>query len=184
MRIRSLAFAATAAGAVVAAATMGVSAQGPAMKMEAPTKAIVVLIPTATGGKIAGTITFTKTDKGTEVKADLTGVPAGKHGFHIHEFGDASSPDGKAAGSHFDPKMAKTHGDPSKKGVRHLGDLGNITADDAGKAAYDELFPDLPIEVILGHGVVVHEKADDFGQPVGNAGGRLAVGVIGVAKGS
>ncbi len=55
-------------------------------------------------------------------------MPAGKHGFHVHEFGDASSPDGKAAGSHFDPKMAKKHGDPSKTDVRHLGDLGNIEA--------------------------------------------------------
>jgi Cu-Zn family superoxide dismutase len=184
MRIRRLASAVATAGAVVALATMGVAAQGPAMKMDAPTKAIAVLIPTATGGKIAGTITFTKSARGTEVTAELTGVPAGTHGVHSHEFGDASSPDGKAAGSHFDPKMAKMHGDPSKKSVRHLGDLGNITADDAGKATYDEVFPDLPIDVILGHGVVVHEKADDFSQPVGNAGGRLAVGVIGVAKGS
>ena len=51
-----------------------------------------------------------------------------------------------------------------------------------GKATYDLDYPDLPIGLILGHGVVIHEKADDFGQPVGNAGGRLAVGVIGVAK--
>ncbi len=183
MRIRSLASAVAAAGAVVAVATLGVSAQGPAMKMDAPTKAVAVLIPTKTGGGIAGTITFTKTDKGTLVQADLTGVPAGKHGFHIHEFGDASSPDGKAAGGHFDPKMAKKHGDPSKADVRHLGDLGNITADESGKASYHSEYPDLPIGMILGHGVVVHEKADDFGQPVGNAGGRLAVAVIGVAKG-
>ncbi len=79
--------------------------------------------------------------------------------------------------------MAKKHGDPSKDDVRHLGDLGNIEAKDDGKAMYDSVYPDLPIGVILGHGVVVHEKADDFGQPVGNAGGRLAVGVVGVAKG-
>ncbi len=184
MRIRSLATAASAAGAVVALATIAASARElDDMKMDAPTKAIAVVIPTKTGGSIAGTITFTKTEKGTRVQADLTGVPAGKHGFHIHEFGDASSPDGKSAGSHFDPKMAKTHGDPSKAAVRHLGDLGNITADDSGKAAYDSTYADLPIDVIMGHGVVVHEKADDFGQPVGNAGGRLGVAVIGVAKG-
>ena len=183
MRIRDLASAAAAAGAVVVAATMGASAQGPAMPMDAPTKAVAVFIPTKTGGSLTGTVTFTKTDKGTRVVAELAGLPAGKHGFHVHEFGDASSPDGKAAGGHFDPKMTKKHGDPSKSDVRHLGDLGNIAADDAGKATYDAVFPDLPIDLILGHGVVVHEKADDFGQPVGNAGGRLAVGVIGVAKG-
>ena len=182
MSIRNFASAAAVAGAVVVASAMAVTAQGPATMMEAPTKAVAVLIPTKTGGSIAGTITFTKTDKGTLVHAELTGVPAGKHGFHVHEFGDASSPDGKAAGGHFDPKMMKKHGDPSKTEPRHLGDLGNITADEAGKATYDLDYPDLPIGMILGHGVVIHEKADDFGQPVGNAGGRLAVGVIGVAK--
>lgn len=183
MRTRNLASAA-AAGAVVALATMAATAQNAEMKMEDPTKAVAVLIPTKTGGSIAGTITFRKGEKGTRVLAELTGVPAGKHGFHIHEFGDASSPDGKAAGGHFDPKGTKKHGDPSKADVRHLGDLGNIEADDSGKATYDKEYPDLPLDMILGHGVVVHEKADDFGQPVGNAGGRLAVGVIGVAKGN
>ena len=183
MSIRSFVSAALATGAVVALASVG-SAQGPAaMKgMDAPTKAVAVFIPTK-GNSVMGTVTFSKVGEGTKVTAELTGVPAGKHGFHIHEFGDASSPDGKAAGSHFDPKMVKKHGDPNKKDVRHLGDLGNIEAKDDGKATYDAVYPDLPIEVILGHGVVVHEKADDFGQPVGNAGGRLAVGVIGVAKG-
>ncbi len=183
MRIRSLASVATASGAVVAFATLGVSAQGPTMTMAPASKAVAVLIPTKTGGGIAGTVTFSKTEKGTRVVAALTGVPAGNHGFHVHEFGDASSPDGLAAGSHFDPKMAKKHGDPAKSDVRHLGDLGNITADESGKATYDSVYSDLPIDLIVGKGVVVHEKADNFGQPVGNAGGRLAVGVIGVAKG-
>lgn len=183
MRIRSLVFAALTSGAVIVLATMGVSAQGPAMSMDAPGKAVAVLIPTK-GSSVMGTVTFIKVEKGTRVQAALSGVPAGKHGFHVHEFGDASSPDGKAAGSHFDPKMAKKHGDPSKNDVRHLGDLGNIEASDDGKATYDATYADLPIDVIVGRGVVVHEKADDFGQPVGNAGGRLAVGVIGIAKGS
>jgi Cu-Zn family superoxide dismutase len=186
MRIRSLAFAATAAGAVVAVATMGVSAQGPEMKMDAPTKAVAVLIPTKSGAGVAGHVIFTKTDKGTRVQAEITGLPAGKHGFHIHEFGDASSPDGAAAGGHYNPKKM-VHGDPSKTAPRHLGDLGNIEADSSGKATYDMVDPDLPLSgpmSIIGHGVVIHEKADDFGQPTGNAGGRLAVAVVGVTKGS
>ena len=181
MRIRSLVSVALTSGAVVALASIGVSApQAPAMSMDAG-KAVAVLIPTK-GSPVMGTVTFTKIEKGTRVQAELSGVPAGKHGFHVHEYGDASSPDGKAAGSHFDPKMAKKHGDPNKKDVRHLGDLGNIEASADGKATYDATYTDLPIDVIVGHGLVVHEKADDFGQPVGNAGGRLAVGVIGVAK--
>ena len=180
MQIRNLMAMGLSAG-LVGATALGVAAQEK-MPMAAPTKAVAVFIPTK-GSSVAGTVTFTKVEKGTRVVAELTGVPAGKHGFHVHEFGDASSPDGKAAGSHFDPKMAKKHGDPSKDDVRHLGDLGNIEAKDDGKAMYDLVFPDLPIDAIVGHGVVVHEKADDFGQPVGNAGGRLAVGVVGVAKG-
>ena len=182
MRIQTVVSAALTTGAVVALASVG-SAKGPApmLEMDPPTKAIAVFMPTK-GSSVMGTVTFTKADKGTRVMAELTGVPAGKHGFHIHEYGDASSPDGKAAGSHFDPKMADHHGDPNKTEVRHLGDLGNIEAKEDGKAMYDAVFPDLPIEMIAGHGVVVHEKADDFGQPTGNAGGRLAVGVIGVAK--
>ena len=183
MQIRSLALAALTTGAVVVASTLAASARGPAMPMDEPTKAIAVFIPTK-GSPVMGMVTFTKVEKGTRVMAELTGVPAGKHGFHVHEFGDASSPDGKAAGSHFDPKMAKKHGDPSKKDVRHIGDFGNVEASADGKATYDEVYPDLPITEIVGHGVVVHEKADDFSQPVGNAGGRLAVGVIGVAKGN
>ena len=187
MRIRSLAVAATAAGAVVAIATMGVSAQNPAMKMEETTKAVAVLIPTKSGALngIDGTITFTKEEKGTRIKALISGLPEGKHGFHIHEFGDASSPDGKSAGGHFNPK-GMVHGDPSKTAPRHLGDLGNIEADKDGKALYDMVDPDLPLSgplSIIGHGVVIHEKADDYGPPVGNAGGRLAVGVVGIAKG-
>jgi len=185
MRIRSLAFASMAAGAVVAASSLGVSAQDDKMKMDGATRAVCVLIPTKSGAGVAGTVTFTKVEKGTRIQAEITGLAPGKHGFHVHEFGDASSPDGKAAGGHFNPK-GMIHGDPSKTAPRHLGDLGNIEADASGKATYDKVDPDLPLSgpmAIIGHGVVIHEKADDFGQPVGNAGGRVAVGVIGVAKG-
>src|SRR4029079_1744981 len=65
-----------------------------------PTKAIAVLHPTK-GSNVQGTVTFTKSGDETKVVADLTGLTPGKHGFHIHEFGDCSSPDGKSAGGHF-----------------------------------------------------------------------------------
>jgi Cu-Zn family superoxide dismutase len=69
---------------------------------------------------------------------------------------------------------------------RHIGDLGNITANANGKATVDLDDPSLSFHgptSIIGRGLVVHEKADDFKtQPTGNAGGRVAVGVIGVAK--
>ncbi|WP_435015380.1 superoxide dismutase family protein [Tundrisphaera sp. TA3] len=181
MRIRSLISTALAGSAVVAA---GLSASAQAPDDHSKHKAVVVLIPTK-GSTVAGTVIFTETAKGTQVKAEVTGLTPGKHGFHIHEYGDASSPDGKAAGGHFNPAK-HPHGDPAKSDPRHVGDLGNLVADQAGKATYDEVIPHLPLHgenSILGHGVVVHEKADDFGQPVGNAGGRVAVGVIGIAKG-
>ncbi len=186
MQLRNLALAATATASLVAAASFGVAAQGPEAKMAEPTKAKAVLIATKSGALngVDGIVTFTKVDKGTRIQAEITGLTPGKHGFHVHEFGDASSPDGKAAGGHFNPK-GMAHGDPSKTAPRHLGDLGNLEADKSGKATYDLVDPDLPLsgpDSIIGHGVVIHEKADDFGQPVGNAGGRLAVGVVGVAK--
>ena len=187
MRTRNLALAAAAGSLVAAAASMGVFAQTPETKTDAPTKAIAELVPTKAGtiNGIDGTIIFTKTEKGTRIQAEITGLTPGKHGFHVHEFGDASSADGKAAGGHFNPK-GMIHGDPSKTAPRHLGDLGNIEADASGKATYDLVDPDLPLSgpnSIIGRGVVIHEKADEYSQPVGNAGGRLAVGVIGVAKG-
>jgi Cu-Zn family superoxide dismutase len=187
MHIRSLALAALAAGAVVAIATIGVAAPKPlSASFDDATKAVAVFIPTKSGSGIAGHVIFTKTDKGTKIQAEITGLTPGKHGLHVHEFGDASSADGKAAGGHFNPK-GMVHGDPSKTAPRHLGDLGNIEADASGKVSIEMVDPDLPLSgpmSIIGHGVVIHEKADDFGQPVGNAGGRVAVGVIGIAKGS
>jgi Cu-Zn family superoxide dismutase len=147
------------------------------------TKAVAVLQPTQ-GNKAEGTVTFTKTDKGVRVQADINGLPPGKHGFHIHEFGDTSSPDGMSAGGHFNPHKME-HGSPDAP-KRHVGDLGNIEADSGGHATLDLVDPALGFSgatSILGRGVVVHEKPDDFSQPTGNAGGRVAVGTIGVAKG-
>ena len=90
------------------------------------TKAVAVLKPTA-GSKVEGTVTFTKADKGVRVQADVTGLTPGKHGFHIHEFGDNTSPDGMSAGGHFNPHKME-HGAPDAA-KRHVGDLGNIEAD-------------------------------------------------------
>jgi Cu-Zn family superoxide dismutase len=67
-----------------------------------------------------------------------------------------------------------------------MGDLGNLAADESGKAAYDRIDAHLTLEgpaSIVGYGVIVHEKVDDLkSQPTGNAGGRVACGVVGVAK--
>lgn len=148
-----------------------------------PTKAVAVLHPTK-GSKVEGVVTFTKSGAETKVVAHLTGLTPGKHGFHIHEFGDCSSDDGKSAGGHFNPTNNPHAGHDAEQ--RHVGDLGNIEADSNGKAHLE--LTDKKIAMsgessIIGRGVIVHEKADDLkSQPTGDAGGRLACGVIGVAK--
>ncbi len=145
--------------------------------------AVAVLYPTQ-GHEVEGTITFTKSGEGIRVQGKVSGLSPGKHGFHIHEFGDASSPDGKAAGGHFNPTV-QPHAGPDAE-HRHGGDFGNIEAGADGVATVDLVDTHITFEgpkSILGRGVVVHAEADDLKtQPSGNAGARVAVGVIGVAK--
>jgi Cu-Zn family superoxide dismutase len=147
------------------------------------TRAICLLYPTQ-GSETTGTVTFAKKPDGILVKADVKGLSPGKHGFHIHEFGDCSKLDGKSAGGHFNP-TAKNHGGPESE-VRHVGDLGNLIAGDNGTAQYewtDKLISFSGQNSILGKAIIVHSEEDDLtSQPTGNAGARLACGVIGLAK--
>jgi Cu-Zn family superoxide dismutase len=147
------------------------------------TRAVAVLGPTK-DSKVAGEVTFTKSEGGVKVSAHITGLAAGSHGFHIHEYGDCSAPDGSSAGGHFNPAGHK-HGAP-KDAERHAGDLGNVEASASGSATLEVVDSTLSFEgadSIIGHGVIVHANADDFKtQPTGNAGGRVACGVIGIAK--
>ncbi len=149
------------------------------------TKAIAVLQPTK-GTSVKGTVTFEAVEDGIHVVADVTGLTPGKHGFHIHEFGDCSAPDASSAGGHFNPDVT-AHGPPDEK-PRHAGDMGNLVADKDGHATLDYVDHVMVFsgeKSILGHAVIVHEKEDDLkSQPTGNAGARVACGVIGVAKGT
>jgi Cu-Zn family superoxide dismutase len=167
--------------------TVSISGQGQmqGMEMKSPSvqKAICVLYPTQ-GNSVSGNITFTKVDGGIKVVADLQGLSKGKHGFHIHEFGDCSSADGSAAGGHFNPE-GKSHGAPMEM-TRHMGDMGNIDADESGKAHLEYIDTMLSLEgdhSIIGRSVILHKNEDDLKtQPTGNAGPRIACGVIGIAK--
>ena len=145
--------------------------------------AIAVLVPTE-GNSVRGIVRFTKVPGGVHVVADVTGLTPGLHGFHVHEFGDASSADGAAAGGHFNPSHAN-HGAPSDV-QRHTGDLGNLEADASGHATLDLVDAGLVLDgshSIIGRGLIVHASPDDLkSQPTGNAGKRVACGVIGVAK--
>lgn len=146
-------------------------------------KAVCVLYPTQ-GNKVSGTVIFTATEKGVRVVADIHGLTEGKHGFHIHEYGDCTAPDGSSAGGHFNP-MGESHGGP-KDAMRHMGDMGNIVADANGDAHvdyYDNVIALSGRNSIIGRSVIVHKDADDLkSQPSGNAGGRVAYGVIGIGK--
>jgi Cu-Zn family superoxide dismutase len=176
--------------AILFAGAMGTSVQGQmqGMKMDKPDAgiqgAICVLYPTQ-GSTVSGTVTFTKTEGGIKVVADLQGFQgAGKHGFHIHEYGDCSAPDGTSAGGHYNPAMM-SHGAPTDK-TSHEGDMGNIEADASGKAHLEYVDPMLTFtgpNSIIGRSIIVHKNEDDMKtQPTGNAGPRVACGVIGVAK--
>jgi Cu-Zn family superoxide dismutase len=186
MLLRKSTFA-LAAGTLVCCAAVGLRGFAAAQHEEKKegagvAKAIALLMPT-TGSSVKGEVVFTKAGHGIHVHAEISGLTPGEHGFHIHEYG-VWSDNGMSAGGHFNPTMAPHAGIDSKK--RHVGDLGNITANDSGKATLDVDDSHLSFHgehSILGRGVVVHEKADDLkSQPAGNAGGRLAVGVVGVAK--
>lgn len=138
--------------------------------------------------KVAGTVNFSvdKDDDGIEVEVKLTGLSPGDHGFHIHMNGDCSAADGSSAGGHFNPTGAE-HGAPDSA-AHHVGDLGNITANDDGevdttltlRGALIATEPTSPNDrSILGRAIIVHSGPDDLkSQPSGDAGTPVACGVI------
>ena len=146
-------------------------------------KAVAVLHPTQ-GSSVEGKVQFAGADKGVKVTVDVKGLTPGKHGFHIHEFGDCSAPDGASAGGHFNP-TSDPHGAPADT-KRHAGDFGNLEAGADGVAPLEYVDTHASLEgaaSVLGRGVIVHANPDDLKtQPTGNAGGRQACGVVGVAK--
>lgn len=169
--------------AALSASMIGCAKQAPQPSGATVDKAIAVLHPTA-GNEAHGIVTFTKEQDGIRVVAQVEGLTPGKHGFHIHEFGDCSAADGKSAGGHFNPANV-AHAGPTDA-ERHVGDLGNITTDESGTANLDWLDSHLALQgpnSIIGRGVIVHAQEDDLtSQPTGNAGARVACGVIGIAK--
>ena len=159
-------------------------AEAPEEKSLVPLKAIAVLHPTQ-DNKVSGTVMFTEVADGVQVHAEITGLTPGKHGFHVHEFGDCAAADANSAGAHFNPTK-QPHAAPDAT-ARHVGDMGNIEADASGAAKLDYLDHSMSLanddRSIIGRSVVVHAKADDLkSQPAGDSGARVACGVIGRAK--
>jgi len=131
---------------------------------------------------ITGEIKFFQNEKGVKVYAHIHGVSTvGKHGFHIHKNGSCEDA-GKAAGGHYNPKRVQ-HGFLPKDGQEsaHAGDMGNIVIDEDGNGEVILELSGLSISdenKIVEHAIILHEKEDDFGQPTGHAGARIACGVI------
>jgi len=136
------------------------------------------------GSSVAGTISFSLVDGLLRASGDISGLkPGSEHGFHIHEKGDCSAPDGSSAGGHFNPGNAE-HGSIAAS-AHHGGDMPNIVADAQGNAHVDGPVAS-SVNVgkgdafdIIGRGLIVHADADDYqSQPTGNAGARLACAEI------
>ena len=136
----------------------------------APTPMVVVVpLESKSDSTVGGTVTFTELDGKVQVDANVTGLTPGEHGFHVHEIGDCSSPDGKSAGGHFDALHTKHHGKPSADTAhKHTGDLGNLVADDSGNAKYSKTVDWFTLgngeTSIANRAVIVHAKPDDYGQ--------------------
>ncbi len=136
----------------------------------------------APGGKAWGRVTFHETGGLTFIRADVNGLaPNQQFGFHVHEKGDCSSADFTSAGGHFNPE-AKPHGD-HKTGTSHAGDMPNLSSNGEGVATLSYNSNVLKVAPgpmsVVGRAVVVHAMPDDYkSQPAGNAGARIACGVI------
>ncbi|KAJ1952006.1 Superoxide dismutase [Cu-Zn] [Dispira parvispora] len=141
--------------------------------------------------QVSGVVRFEQAAEGAPVRVtgELSGLTPGKHGFHVHEFGDNTN-GCISAGPHFNPHN-KTHGAP-EDAVRHVGDLGNVVVNDNGIATVsleDSVISLTGPHSIVGRTIIVHADEDDLGKgghklslSTGNAGDRLACGVIGITN--
>jgi superoxide dismutase, Cu-Zn family len=161
-------------------------------------KRVAICVITNTSVGCSGTVEFTEVTGGILINVNLKGLSPGKHGFHIHEAGDLTD-ECQSACAHFNP-FHKTHGGPRDK-IRHVGDLGNLVANKQGvvkKKLTDKVISLKGKTNIVGRCVVIHADPDDLGKgglnkervvvdeevheeslKTGNAGKRVACGVIG-----
>lgn len=139
------------------------------------------------GGKSVGQVTISETPHGLVFMPQLTGLPAGLHGFHVHENPSCEAKDkdgqpvaGLAAGGHYDPAASKRHGLPWGDG--HLGDLPALAVNAAGEAINPVLAPRLKtLADVQGRSLMIHAGGDnhaDHPAPLGGGGARLVCGVI------
>ena len=141
------------------------------------------------GDNITGTVKFMQTaGQQVQIKVNIKGLTVGKHGFHVHEYGNLTGGCG-TAGAHYNPTGVDHAGPDSAS--RHVGDLGNITVTDATVETVMTVNDRLvmlygDINNVIGRSVVIHQDEDDLGEggqsdskTTGHAGARVCCGVIG-----
>ena len=184
--VRCLVGAGVVAGLLVGGAyAAGDKSKGKAVGKGKEKKAVAIL-QSKSDSKVTGKATFREANGKVTLEIKLEGAEPGQHAVHLHEKGDCSAPDGASAGGHWNP----THEDHGKWGTApfHRGDIGVVEVGADGKGTLT-LTTDLwtiggaPETDVVGKAVIVHAKTDDFTtQPTGNAGGRVACGVVEAAK--
>lgn len=136
-------------------------------------------------GKEVGQVELTPTKQGVQLRVSLTAVPAGERAFHIHENGKCEPPGFQSAGGHFNPEKKK-HG-KNGAGVGHAGDMPNLNIPANGQLKTEVVNATITLEKgrpnsVLrdgGTAIVIHQGADDYKtDPAGNAGDRIACGII------
>ena len=176
---------ACAAGLSACATTATPAASAPPATSTA--SAAVVRLAPASGSLVSGTLDLRPMADGVHITGEIGGLRGGgRHGFHIHEKGDCSAADASSAGGHFNP-AAQPHG-RAGHGAHHAGDADNLVADGRGVAKVDTHQSGLTLgggaaNDIAGRAVIVHAQPDDYAtQPTGNAGGRIACGIITITR--
>ncbi|SDX93203.1 superoxide dismutase family protein [Lysobacter enzymogenes] len=180
--------------AVLAAATAALAACGGQTVKPTPPPAAgakpvstassaTVVLASASGSLVSGKLTVRPMGDGVHLTGEIGGLtPNSTHAIHIHEKGDCSAADATSAGGHFNP-ATQPHGQVDH-GAHHAGDMDNLVANAEGVAKVDAHASGVTLgggapNDVAGRAVIVHASPDDYkSQPTGNAGARLACGVI------
>jgi superoxide dismutase, Cu-Zn family len=142
-----------------------------------------IMKPTA-NSSTSGELRFEVDNGAIRMLGDISGLKANaEHAIHVHEKGDCSAPDATSAGAHFNPD-GQAHGNRASGAAHHAGDMPNINSDANGNARVDIRLENIELSGggardIANRAVIIHANPDDYTtQPTGNAGGRIACGVI------